>query len=752
MTNTKYEIKFVWGLIIKYSIRKIRSEKIMIKLTLIISFAFFFLSVFKTMAQEENLSVLSGWRKWKNAPNMLYNHLNDQAFDYLAEREAKIAGLKTEALWIRRQEEVRQTLMEIVGPLPEKTPLNPRVVGVIDKEGYRVEKIIYESMPNLFVTACLFIPDDLQGKTPAILNPIGHSQAAFRRPLYQQVILNLVKKGFIVLTFDPIGQGERLQYFDPEKGESRIGGPTSEHSYVGAQCFISGSSLARYWVWDGIRAMDYLLTRREVDPQRIGITGLSGGGTATSYIAAFDDRIWAAAPAGYITSFKRLLESIGPQDAEQNFYHGIASGIDHADLLEVRAPKPAMLIATTRDYFSIQGSRETYQEVKKSYQAKGFEANFVMAEDDYTHGYTQKTREATYAFFQKHLNLPGSSADEELELLSPEELQVTDTGQISTSLGGETVFSINRSESEKLLHNLEESRKNLTKHLQAVKGMAKELSGYVRPDQTSQVVFTGRYQREGYSVEKYMLEGEGECVIPLLLMLPDEGANHPAVIYIHPDGKAAEASEGGQMEWFVKQGFAVLSPDLIGTGETGSGKSSSYTEWFESILIARSIVGIRAGDIVRTVKYLESREDIDYNNISAVALGEMCPVLLHAAAFCESISKIALVEPLISYRSIVMNRYYNPRFIPAAVAGALTAYDLADLAACLAPRKLLMINITNQNGDRAASDLIEKDLAVVRSAYSAVNAKEKWEMKIWEDEQSIDEIFSSWLLNSELGK
>ena len=706
------------------------------------------------MAQEENLSVLSGWRKWKDASNTLYNHLSDQAFDYLAEREAKIAPLKTEAQWIRRQEDVRQTLMEIVGPLPEKTPLNPKVVGVIDKEDYRVEKIIYESMPNLFVTACLFIPDDLQGKTPAILNPIGHSQAAFRRPLYQQVILNLVNKGFIVLTYDPIGQGERLQYFDPEKGESRIGGSTSEHSYVGAQCFISGSSLARYWVWDGIRAMDYLLTRSEVDPQRIGITGLSGGGTATSYIAAFDDRIWAAAPAGYITSFKRLLELIGPQDAEQNFYHGIASGIDHADLLEVRAPKPAMLIATTRDFFSIQGARETYQEVKKSYQAKGFEDNFEMAEDDYTHGYTQKTREAIYAFFQKHLNLPGSSADEELELLSPEELQITDTGQVSTSLVGETVFSINRTETQNLLLNLEAARKNLPHHLQTVKRAAKELSGYVHPERTPQAVFTGRYQREGYAVEKYLLEGEGECVIPLLLMLPDEGENHPAVIYIHPDGKSAEASEGGQMEWFVKippnpplkkGGFAVLSPDLIGTGETGSGKSSSYTEWFESILIARSIVGIRAGDIVRTVKYLESREDIDYNNISAVAFREMCPVLLHAAAFCESISRIALVEPLISYRSIVMNRDYNPRFIPAAVAGALTAYDLADLAAGLAPRKLLMVNITDQNGDRAESDLIEKDLAVVRAAYSAVNAEEKLEIKSLEDEQSIAEIFSSWL-------
>ena len=160
-----------------------------------------------------------------------------------------------------------------------------------------------------------------------------------------------MKKGFIVLTYDPIGQGERLQYFDLEKGESRVGGSTKEHSYVGAQCFIAGNSIARHMIWDGIRGIDYLLTREEVDPKRIGLTGLSGGGTLTSYIAAFDARVHAAAPQCYITSFKRLLESIGPQDGEQNFYHGIARGIDHADLLEVRAPKPALVLATTRDYF-----------------------------------------------------------------------------------------------------------------------------------------------------------------------------------------------------------------------------------------------------------------------------------------------------------------------------------------------------------------------------------------------------------------
>ncbi|MFC1716473.1 alpha/beta hydrolase family protein [Candidatus Poribacteria bacterium] len=718
-----------------------------------IPFAFFLFSTLKAKAEDENLSVLSGWMKWTDAPNMLYNHLAAQAFQHLEERASKMLELEKAEQWLRRQAEVRQILMTIVGPFPEETPLNPQVVGILQKDGYRVEKVIYESMPGLCVTAGLFIPDNLEGKTPAILYASGHTGDGFRSPAYQTVILNLVKKGFIVLAYDPIGQGERLQYFDAEKGNSRVGGSTKEHSYVGAQCFISGRSFARYRTWDGIRSIDYLMTRDEVDPERIGLTGRSGGGTLTAYIAACDDRVYAAAPECYISGFKRLLESAGPQDAEQNFYHGIASSIDHADLLEVRVPKPTLMITTTRDFFSIQGARETYAEAKRAYRALGKAENMEMVEDDAPHQSTQRNREAMYAFFQKHLNLPGSSEDEEIELLTPEELRVTETGQVSTSLKGETVFNINRQETQKLLENLEESRKDIAGHLASVKQSAMKLSGYVEPDSVPGIAFTGRYQREGYCIEKYMIDGERECVIPALLMIPNDGEKHPVVIYIHPDGKNAEASEGGEMEWFVKQGFAVLSPDLIGTGETGPGRFKgdayigevSYNVWFASILIARSIVGIRAGDIVRLVKFLQSRGDIDSGSISAVARGEMCPVLLHATAFEDSIKRIALVEPPISYSSVVMNEYYSPRLIPATVAGALTAYDLPDITACLAPRELSMINVTDHNKERAIAELMEHELSIVRSAYSAAKAEGKLYIGNWEAEQGMDKAFPGWV-------
>lgn len=692
---------------------------------------------------QEEFSILSGWKQWTDASNMLYHHVCAQAFQLLKERTAKISTLVTEGQWLKRQKEVRQTLMELVGPFPEKTPLNPKTVGIINKKGYRMEKVIYESRPDFYVTACLFIPDGLTGKAPSILNPIGHSDDAFRGPLYQTVILNLVKKGFVVLTYDPIGQGERLQYFDPEKGRSNIGWSTCEHSYIGSQCFVSGSSFARYRIWDGIRGIDYLLTRDEVDSGRIGANGISGGGTLTTYISAFDERVYAAAPECYITGFRRLLESIGPQDAEQNLYHGIASGIDHADLLEVRAPKPALIMSTTRDFFSIQGARETYAEVKKAYKAFGKEGNLSMTEDDAPHDSTRKNREAMYAFFQKHLNMPGNPVDEDVEFFTKEELKITETGQVSNSLGGKTVFDINKAEVQPLIQNLENSRKNLSKHLRLVKHSARHFSGYIHPDRTPQSVFAGRYQHEGFSVERYVLNGEGECAIPLILTIPDETGKHPVIIYIYPDGKAKRKED---IEWLTRKGFAVLAPDLIGTGETGgsytgeSAYNSWYNVWFGSILIARSILGIQAGDIVRTIRYLESRDDIDCNNITAIAWGKMCPALIHAAAFEDAISKVALIKPLISYSSIVMNRYYNPSFVSSIVAGALTAYDLPDIAACIAPRRLLMVNIADQNNDKAKPELIEQEMRIVRSAYAG--STKNLVIKDLEDEQNIEAIFS----------
>jgi len=699
-------------------------------------------------AQKENLNIFDRWIEWSNGENMLPLFLNKQAYSYLDIREDEIAKLETKVDWLQRQIKVKEILMKIVGPFPEKTPLKPRVTGVIQKEGYRIEKIIYESMPNYYVSGCLFIPDGITGKRPAILNVIGHSLESFRREIYQIVIHNLVKKGFIVFAIDPMGQGERIQYTDEEK--KMVGlykqSSTREHSYANNQCFLSGSSAARYWVWDGIRGIDYLLTRSEVDTERIGLTGLSGGGTQTAYIAAFDERVKAAAPAGYICGYRRLLESIGQQDGEQNFYHGISNGIDHADLIEVFAPKPYLIVATTRDFFSIQGARETYREVKNAYKAFGKEENIGITEDDYGHGYTKKNREVLYKFFQEALDLPGVSTDEDLEILEMEELNVTPTGQLSSYLKGETISSINKKETIRLIDKLEESRKNIKEHLNCVRQKAKELSGYAIPYGECEPVFRGRYQRNGYFIEMYALSGEGDYVIPLLLVIPDGGGKYPAMIYIHPEGKSTTASSGGTLEEMVRRGFIVAAADVIGVGETKGTSTYPGRAGYGAVIIGRSIAGIQAGDIVRVVNMLKKRNDVKKDKIGAVTFGELCPALLHAAAFEPSINSIALVGAPVSYRNIISHKLYNYSltFIWG-VAGALTAYDLPDLAGLIAPRKLLMVGIKNQMKEPAPSGLIDRELEFPRSVYSLKNVPGNLKIIDEISPENTDSILKWWL-------
>lgn len=712
----------------------------------------FFIASYVVNAQNDLNVITDNWIKYSDAPNSLYHHLTGQAFKHLKKRADAVSGLNTLSAWQQRQNWIKETLSDIVGPFPEKTPLNAKIQSILEKDGYRIEHLIYESQPGFYVTASMFIPGGLskKSKTPVVIYCSGHSEEGYRSPVYLHVIANLVKKGFIVFAFDPVGQGERLEYFDPKTGKSRIGGPTREHSYPGAQAFISGSSQARYMIWDGIRAVDYLLSRKEVDPARIGITGRSGGGTQSAYIAAMDDRIFAAAPENYLTNFTRLLQTIGPQDAEQNMSDAISRGIDHGDFLLVRAPKPALMITTTRDMFSIQGAMETEKEVAAIYKAYGQEENFSRIEDDAPHASTKKNRETMYAFFRKHLNNPGNSNDEETQPFAPEDVRVTATGQVSTSLGGEIVFSLNRKETEKLINALQVSRGDLTRHLPDVLNSAKKLSGYQEPSGINKPVFTGRIQKEGYVIEKYFLKGEGDYIIPYLLMKPDQ-PNSKALIYLHPSGKAAEASEGGEMEWFVRNGFTVLAPDMIGVGETGPGifkgdayiEGSSHNIWYTSILIGKSIVGLRAGDVVRLAGVLKN--DTGIKDIYGFARKEMAPVLLHAAAFDPFITHIALIEPYSSYSSIVLNRFYTSSFILNTVPGALKAYDLPDLAASLAPRKLLMAGVTDGNSKSTDTESINTELAIIKTAYQFRNAGNQLKIVSRETTDKPYDLYMEWI-------
>lgn len=675
---------------------------------------------------QEDMNVLKGkWLEYSDAQNSLYHYLIEGAFSSLKAREEKVSSISSLAEWNERQKMIRNALLECTGPFPGKSPLNAKVLRTVDKGSFRVEHIIFESIPGFYVTSSLYLPSGIKknSKAPAIIYCSGHSADGYRSDVYQHVILNLVRKGFIVFAFDPVGQGERLEYFDAKTNKSIMGGPTSEHSYPGAQALLAGRSEAFYMIWDGIRSVDYLISRKEVDPERIGITGRSGGGTQSAMIAAFDDRIYAAAPENYITNYTRLLQTIGPQDAEQNLTWFIARGLDHPDFLIVRAPKPALMITTTRDMFSIQGAIETEKELSRVYQAFGKPGNFSRCEDDAGHESTRKNRERMYAFFREHLNNPGNNADEDVSLLTKDEMRVTETGQVSTSLGGETVFSLTRKSLDMLPSG---------KNREEVVSSARRLSGYKAPSVTDKPVFTGRIIRNGYVVEKYFIRGEGNYVIPYLLFRPDGSSADKAFLYLHPEGKAAVVKDGDYPGMLAQNGFKVLVPDLIGSGETGPGelkgdaffKGVSHNLWYAAILSGRSLTGIQAGDITKLAVLLKRNEGA--STVTGVAFRAASPALIHSAVLSDEISAMVLMEPYSSYRSIAGTRLYNPVFIMSSVASSVPEYDLPELEAAFAPKKLVIAGATDGEGGLSDSAAISEAMAIIRQSYIKSNSSENF--------------------------
>ncbi|MDD3076718.1 MAG: acetylxylan esterase [Proteiniphilum sp.] len=615
------------------------------------------------------------WLSFPSKQDALYRIISNTAFEQLENRKNRLASLNTRSDWQKYQNEINQMLCASLSKF-KKTPLNPETTGILVRDGVTIEKIIYESHPNFYVTASLFLPRKRQHPAPAIIYCSGHSELGFRSETYQHVILNLVEKGFIVLAYDPIGQGERLQYPDLETGKSTIGSSTQEHSYAGVQTLLSGSSLSDYFIWDGIRAVDYLFTREEVDKDRIGITGRSGGGTQAAMIAACDDRILAAAPENYVTNFKRLFQAIGPQDAEQNPWFGIARGIDHADFIHARAPKPTLIISTTNDYFSIQGARETFYEVKNSYAALGMTENVLMVENFGEHESILENRKAMYAFFQKFLNMPGNNEEIETEPFPAEELWSTQTGQVRSSKKGETVSSLNKTYFQRKQVPDNQLQKRIT-----------HLAGIEFNHNLTSSVFTGKVLRDEIVVEKYFLENQLEdYVLPVYVARKKGTDPEKILVWIKPEGNV-EFLQSKLINTMINQGYTVISADLPGTGELNNpdytGDSSigqvRFNYLFGANLVGKSIAGIQAEAIDLLIQFIHTETRFKLKKIHAWVEGTASVAFLYYTAFNHPFEKSVLITQFPSEKELVDEAIYDPEEAFYVVPGSLPYYQLSDL-------------------------------------------------------------------------
>ena len=637
--------------------------------------------VFSACAQDD-LTVLQPKPENEAPGQLLYAYFQQQVHAALDQRLERYEQIKTPDDVAAYQNELKSFFIEQLGGFPERTPLNARTVATLDRDGYRIEKVIFESRPGFHLTALLYLPET-PGPYPGVLVPCGHSANGKASEAYQIGSILMAKHGIAALCFDPFGQGERYQVLSDE-GKPKHG-TTTQHTLAGTGCILLGLNAATYEIWDGMRAIDYLQSREDIDPKRIGCAGNSGGGTQTAYFMALDERIQCAAPSCYITSFRRLTDTIGPQDAEQNIHGQIARGMDHADYIIMRAPKPTLICCATHDFFDIDGTWDSFRQAKRIYTRLGLAEGVDLVETDEKHGWTVNLRTGNTRWQRRWLlDIDEPITEGECTVLSDEEALCTEQGQVLLMEGARSVFDIN-AEYETALA---EGRKAIwAGDKAAALAKVREIAD-IRPlDQVPEctVETVGTVERDGYRIEKQVFTPAEGIVIPALRFVPAQ-ANGAICLYAHGEGNQAEAAPGGAIEKLVKQGLTVVAVDLPGLGETTStqdpkgGFSKQFTpnwkEFFLAYKLDKSLLGMRAEAVIMLARNLGA-------SVQVIGIGEAGPPVLHAAAIEPQLfTSVRLERSLETWTSVVTTKE-NKLQMANCVHAALRTYDLPDLVASL---------------------------------------------------------------------
>jgi len=612
-----------------------------------------------------------------SARDKLIQSLDDLATKQLAKRAQAMAKIQTRAEAEKRKDLVRRKILDLIGGLPaHQGPVAVKQFGTLAGDGFRIEKLAYESLPGFWVTANLYAPADGAGPFPAVLLAPGH-EATGKQSQYSFGV-NFARKGVIALAIDPLGQGERLQYFDAERKASIIGGSTGEHGEANIPAMLVGENIARYFINDSMRGIDYLIARPDVDAKRIGALGCSGGGTSTAYLGALDPRLSVLGVACYITSFQQLLPSpTGAQEAEQSIPHFIEQGLDFGDWVESFAPKPYAIISTTNDMFPFEGARETYEEVKRIYGIYGAQDNLKWITGPGGHGNLGPISPQILGFFLHQLKgAPDTPADFKPErVASPQDLQVTPTGQVSTSIGRETIASIVRRE---------------------------EQLRPVKPASALDIrALTGATAKPGAA-----------ALDSLRVMTPEGPGRKPAILLLDSPERA-----GPEAQRLVKSGFVVAVYQPTPSPPGNEGLKSPYLGGFNllslrALLVGRSLVGIQIDETMQAIDSISARADVDKSKIIVYGNGAFGIIALHAAVLDARIRSVVVENTLASYRMVLdetLHRNISEVMIP----GVLRKYDTGGLMLAISPRPITVIDpkdatgaVLNEDQFRSALDYV----------------------------------------------
>jgi len=583
---------------------------------------------------------------------------------------------------------LRADLWKSLGDMPsERTPLQPEVTSVIERDTYRVEKLVLQSRPNFHVTANLWLPTNRSGPVPGIVVPCGHLFDGKAGSNYYSVSQLLALKGYAALCFDPVGQGERLQY-PQDDGTSLFSDPVYEHCMCGNICFLTGLHLMGIRIWDAMRMFDYLETRSEVDPDRLGVTGNSGGGTEALWLTPLESRIKVAVPEGTVGTW-------GGGDAEQNLPGDMLTGLSHAALMCMAFPRPYRLIKESRGGVHA-GSFASFQKAKWLYEQFGAGDKISAVETVREHGYWPEMRVPMVEWMNRWLGDPAAGHDHpELETFTVEDLRATPTGQVSTSYGSDRVIDL-------CLRHIGDSGSSATQSTAAkpLSYFAEAIRSRVGLVDPPAPTVTAREDGSA-TVSRIIIESEPEVFLPALVSTPSSDV--PFTVILCDD--RGKASDDGLFEQLAQAGHAAISIDLRGFGETETTQRTSRDKagpWEAQLLgvenlnyaygarhTGHTVIGMRILDLLQTVRVLTSLGLPE--RVVLIGRGSCGLVALHAAPLVDQLAGLCLWRTITSYRDVVEGPLYRVPFTDM-VPNALEAYDLPDLVASLAPAPFQIVN------------------------------------------------------------
>ena len=633
-------------------------------------------------------------------------------------RKQLVDAISTAQAILERQRGVTEQVWKMLGGPLERSPLNARVTGIVERHGYRIEKLVFESRPRLYVTANLYVPAT-EGRHPAILGPLGHSPNGKAWPSYQKLFSNLARKGYVVLAYDPFGQGERIEYPGARAGQSAIGGGgTGEHEYAGRRLVLLGANFSLFRVWDGIRGIDLLLTRAEVDPDRIGCCGQSGGGTLAQFLAALDSRIRVAVVSEGNTENLAHADIEPPgsaDDAEQNIVPALAHGIDRADLLYAFVPKPLLMTVTLHDAghtYSpeyVASSLDLLQEYKRAYSLLNADDRVSLQVTTEQHGYVYELRRATYAWFNRWFEMKNVDDEEPSQAVEADEtLFVTPTGFVATSFGGETALSLTRQMAASVRTPASPGADDTRRRIRTVLGIETSRGEAL----ASRVLATIR--KPGYRAEQFEFTSDREIRIPGWLLTPDkEGSSTPTVLYVGEAAAWSSVAEDGFAERLCTKGCRLAVIDVRGRGDCAIAypqrgrfyfpnriTNEAYLTWF-TLILGQPLLGGQVYDTLRAIDYLSTRGYVG-GGLYLVGDGPHGVIALYAAALDERVRGAALLRTVTDYRSLaVAERYSQPFGIYAY--GLLREFDLPEVTSAVGPRRVLFLNPSTPLGEPAGA-------------------------------------------------